>query len=241
MQIVGKTDVGTVRESNQDAFFYATLSENAFFAIVCDGMGGANAGNVASDLAVRTISDYLKRSYKYGMSSKQIESILRSAIVTANSTVFEMSQKDSSLLGMGTTVVLLLVEGNTGYVLNIGDSRLYIYTSENLKQITVDHSIVQNMIDSGKLTPDEAKNHPNKNIITRALGVNDEVNADMDFIILNADDIVLLCSDGLTNYVTDQEIAEILLDFDENTASRLIDKANLGGGGDNITAVAVKI
>ncbi len=241
MQIVGKTDVGTVRESNQDAFFYNTLSENAFFAIVCDGMGGANAGNVASDLAVRTISDYLKRSYKDGMSSKQIESILRSAIVTANSTVFEMSQKDNSLLGMGTTVVLLFVEGNTGYVLNIGDSRLYIYTSENLKQITVDHSIVQNMIDSGKITPDEAKNHPNKNIITRALGVNEEVNADMDFITLNAEDIVLLCSDGLTNYVSDEEISEILLDFDENTASKLIDKANLGGGGDNITAVAVKI
>lgn len=241
MQIVGKTDVGTVRESNQDAFFYNTLSENAFFAIVCDGMGGANAGNVASDSAVRTISDYLKRSYKDGMSSKQIENILRSAIVTANSTIFEMSQKDNSLLGMGTTVVLLFVEGNTGYVLNIGDSRLYIYTSEKLKQITVDHSIVQNMIDSGKITPDEAKNHPNKNIITRALGVNEEVSADMDFISLNIEDRVLLCSDGLTNYVSDEEIAEILCDFDENVASRLIDKANLGGGGDNITAVAVKI
>ena len=118
---------------------------------------------------------------------------------------------------------------------------MYIYTSEKLKQITVDHSIVQNMIDSGKITPDEAKNHPNKNIITRALGVNEEVSADMDFISLNIEDRVLLCSDGLTNYVSDEEIAEILCDFDENVASRLIDKANLGGGGDNITAVAVKI
>ncbi len=241
MQIVGKTDVGAIRESNQDAFFYDTLSENAFFAIVCDGMGGANAGNVASDSAVRTISEYLKRAFREGMNSTQIENIIRSAIITANSKVFQMSQKDESLLGMGTTVVLLFVVGNTGYVIHIGDSRLYIYTSKTLKQITVDHSIVQNMIDSGKITPDEAKNHPSKNIITKALGVNEEVNADMDFITLGDSDIILLCSDGLTNYVTDEEITEILDNFDETTALRLIDKANLGGGGDNITAVAVKI
>lgn len=241
MQIVGKTDVGTIRESNQDAFFYDTLSEKAFFAIVCDGMGGANAGNVASDTAVRTISDYLKRSFREGMNSMQIENIIRSAIITANSTVFQMAQKDESLLGMGTTVVLLFVDGNTGYVFHIGDSRLYIYTSEGLNQITIDHSIVQNMIDSGKITQDEAKNHPSKNIITRALGVNEEVNADMDIITLSENDIVLLCSDGLTNYVSDEEIAEILGSFDDTVALRLIDKANLGGGGDNITAVAVKI
>ena len=241
MQIVGKTDVGTIRESNQDAFFYDTLSEKAFFAIVCDGMGGANAGNVASDTAVRTISEYLKRSFREGMNSMQIENIIRSAIITANSTVFQMAQKDESLSGMGTTVVLLFVDGNTGYVFHIGDSRLYIYTSECLNQITIDHSIVQNMIDSGKITPDEAKNHPSKNIITRALGVNEEVNADMDIITLSENDIVLLCSDGLTNYVSEEEIANILGSFDDTVALRLIDKANLGGGGDNITAVAVKI
>ncbi|MBE6740396.1 MAG: Stp1/IreP family PP2C-type Ser/Thr phosphatase [Ruminococcaceae bacterium] len=241
MQIVGKTDVGAVRESNQDTFYYDTLSESVYFAIVCDGMGGANAGNVASECAVRSISDYIKRSYKDGMSSMQIENILRSAIVTANSTVYEMSRKDENLFGMGTTVVLLFVSGNTGYVLHIGDSRMYIYTADNFNQITVDHSIVQNMIDSGKITPDEAKEHPSKNIITRALGVNEEVKADMDFVTLNKDDIVLLCSDGLTNFVTDEEIVEIIKCFDETVAARLIDKANRSGGGDNVTAVAVKI
>ncbi len=241
MQIVGKTDVGLVRDDNQDAFYYDNLSDNSYFAIVCDGMGGANAGNVASECAVRTISDYLKRSYRDGMTSNQIENILRSAVVTANSTVYDMSRKDENLFGMGTTVILLLVVGNTGYVLHIGDSRLYIYTSETFKQITVDHSIVQNMIDSGKITPDEAKNHPSKNIITRALGVNEEVNADMDFISLSENDIVLLCSDGLTNFVSDEDIKEILAEFNGSVASRLVDKANLGGGGDNITAVAVKI
>lgn len=241
MQIIGKTDVGIVRESNQDTFFYDNLSETAFFAVVCDGMGGANAGNIASECAVRTISDYLKRSYKSGMTTNQIENILRCAVVTANSAIFKMSIKDENLKGMGTTVVLLLVEGNMGYVLHVGDSRLYTYTSENLSQITVDHSIVQNMIDSGKITPNEAKNHPSKNIITRALGVNEDVSADLDFINVVSGDIILLCSDGLTNYVSEEEIAVILSTFDESVANRLVDKANFSGGGDNITAVAIKI
>ena len=241
MQIIGLTDVGRVREENQDAFCYEKLSATCFFAVVCDGMGGANAGNVASQTAVKAISDYLKRSYRAGMTSIQLENVLRSSIVTANSAVYNMSQKDESYFGMGTTVVLFFVDGNNGYVLHVGDSRLYIYTSSVLKQITVDHSMVQNMIDSGKITPEQAKTHPNKNIITRALGVSDEVNADMDFLTLGTDDIVLLCSDGLTNFVEDGEITEILADFNDDVAKRLVDKANLGGGGDNITAVAVKI
>ena len=241
MQIIGQTDVGKVREENQDAFCCEKLSETCLFAVVCDGMGGANAGNVASQTAVKAISDYLKRSYRAGMTSMQLENVLRSSIVTANSAVYNMSQKDESYYGMGTTVVLFFAEGNNGYVLHVGDSRLYIYTSNALKQITVDHSMVQNMIDSGKITPEQAKTHPHKNIITRALGVSDEVNADMDFLTLATDDIVLLCSDGLTNFVEDGKIIKILADFDDDVAKKLIDKANLGGGGDNITAVAVKI
>lgn len=241
MQIYANSDKGLLRENNQDAFAYEILSSNAFFAIVCDGMGGANAGNVASEFAVRVIKDYLLRSYRTGMSSSQIENILRSAVYSANTAVFEAASKDESLKGMGTTAVVLLVEGNTGYILHIGDSRAYSYYDGYLTQLTVDHSMVQNMIDSGEITPDEAQNHPNKNIITRALGVADEVNGDMNFIDLNAGEIILLCSDGLSNYVSTDDIIETLDGFDENVASRLIDKANACGGGDNITAVVIKI
>ena len=241
MQIYGKSDKGLLRETNQDAFTYEVLSENAFYAVVCDGMGGANAGNVASEYAVRVISDYLLRSYKSGMSSAQIENIMRSAVYSANTAVFQAAGKDESLKGMGTTAVLLLIEGNTGYILHIGDSRAYSYSRSILSQLTVDHSVVQNMIDSGEITPDEAKIHPSKNIITRALGVANEVHGDLDFIDLNADDIILLCSDGLSNFVSVEDISQALDEFDENIASKLIDKANAGGGGDNITAVVIKI
>lgn len=241
MQIYGKTDKGIVRETNQDAFSYDILSPTAYFAVVCDGMGGANAGNVASELAVRTISDYIKRSYRMGMSSSQIENILRSATYSANTNVFEASNKDQLLNGMGTTVVLMLVEGSTGYILHIGDSRAYSYSDGCLRQLTIDHSVVQNMIDSGEITPDEAKIHPNKNIITRALGVTDDVRGDLDFIELNAGDIILLCSDGLSNFVSNEEISQLLDAFDDNITSRLVDLANAGGGGDNITAVVIKI
>lgn len=241
MQIYGKSDKGLLRETNQDAFAYEVLSENAFFAVVCDGMGGANAGNVASEYAVRVISDYLLRSYKSGMSSAQIENIMRSAVYSANTAVFQAAGKDENLKGMGTTAVLLLIEGNTGYILHIGDSRAYSYSRSILSQLTVDHSVVQNMIDSGEITPDEAKIHPSKNIITRALGVANEVHGDLDFIDLNADDIILLCSDGLSNFVSVEDISQALDEFDENIASKLIDKANAGGGGDNITAVVIKI
>lgn len=241
MQIFGKTDKGIIRETNQDAYSYDMLSPTAVFAVVCDGMGGANAGNVASEYAVRIISDYLKRSYRTGMSPLQIESIMRSAVYSANMQVYEAALNDENLKGMGTTVVLLLVDGNNGYILHIGDSRAYVYSTGVLSQITIDHSVVQNMIDSGEITIDEAKSHPSKNIITRALGISEEVNADLSFVTLSSGDIVLLCSDGLTNFVSVAEISNIVDDFDENAVTRLIDKANAGGGGDNITAVVVKI
>lgn len=241
MQIFGKTDKGIIRETNQDAFNYEELSNSAFFAVVCDGMGGANAGNVASEYAVRIISDYLKRSYRTGMTPVQIENIMRSAVYSANMQVYEAALNDENLKGMGTTVVLLLVDGDNGYILHIGDSRAYVYSSNVLSQITVDHSVVQNMIDSGEITIDEAKSHPSKNIITRALGISEEVNADLSFVALSRGDIVLLCSDGLTNFVSVDEISNIFEDFDDNVVTRLIDKANAGGGGDNITAVVVKI
>ncbi len=239
MKIFGKTDKGLIRETNQDAFSYKAFSDTEAFLVVCDGMGGANAGNIASEYAVKVILDYVVQAYRPGLSSHQIENILRFAVDSANTVVYDMSQKDTNLAGMGTTVVLAYVKESAVYVLHIGDSRAYLCDSDKLTQITVDHSVVQNMVDSGEISADEAKNHPNKNIITRALGVGPSVSGDMDFLDISADQKLLLCSDGLSNYISEAEISAILNSFDDTVADRLIAAANNGGGGDNISAVVL--
>ncbi len=242
MKYYGATDKGKMRSTNQDAFCIVPFAEDtAVLAVVCDGMGGANAGNIASDMATKEIKDYFCRSYNVSMSSMQIENVLRSALVSANNTVYEASRKDEELKGMGTTAVVAFVINNTAYILHVGDSRAYLYEKGNLTQLTVDHSMVQNMVDSGQITPDEALNHPNKNIITRALGIYDNVSADLDVVNLNEEDVLLLCSDGLSNFVSFESIKEQLECFESTTADKLISLANDGGGGDNITAVVLKV
>ena len=240
MQFYGTSDVGRVREANQDCYKFEKLSDYTGFALVCDGMGGAKAGNIASKLASEVIGDYLKRSLKPSMSSTQIETILRSAVYSANTAVYEASQKGEEYNGMGTTVVLMYADGNSVYILHVGDSRAYSFKDGVLSQLTVDHSMVQTMVDNGEITPDEAKVHPNKNVITRALGVGEQVNTDMDFIDVTDEQIIVLCSDGLSNYVSSSEIAHQLENFDETVTQRLIDAANNNGGRDNITVVVVK-
>ena len=241
MKIYGATHKGLVRSTNQDCFDFELLTDTSSFAVVCDGMGGANAGNVASQLAVQVIKDYLKRALNAKMSSMQIENILRSALYSANSAVYDFAVKDENLKGMGTTVVLLFIYDNTAYILHVGDSRAYRYSGSSLTQLTVDHSMVQSMVDNGQITTEEAKVHPNKNIITRALGVSSEVNADLNIVNLEQDDILLLCTDGLSNYVSEEKIVTELTNFSDKSIDRLIELANEGGGGDNITAIAVKI
>lgn len=242
MEYYGTTDKGKMRSTNQDAFSIVTFAEDtAVLAVVCDGMGGANAGNIASAMATNEIKDYFSRSFSTSMSSTQIENVLRSAFVSANNTVYEASRKDANLKGMGTTAVAAFVIKGTAYILHVGDSRAYLYKNKILTQLTVDHSMVQNMVDSGQITPDEALHHPNKNIITRALGVYDNVGADLDIVDLSENDVLLLCSDGLSNFVDDQSIMKQLENFDSRTADKLINLANDGGGGDNITAVVLKV
>lgn len=240
MLVYGVSDVGKVREANQDYFQFEMLTENSGYAVVCDGMGGAKAGNIASRLACEVISDYLKRSLRPSMTSTQIETILRSAVYSANTAVYEASQKDEEYRGMGTTVVLLYVDNDCAYIVHVGDSRAYAFSDNTLTQITVDHSMVQTMVDNGQITPDEARVHPSKNVITRALGVGAQVSADLDFADATSGTVILLCSDGLSNYVSAEQIAAELKNFDNRVAQRLVNIANDNGGGDNITAVAVK-
>ena len=242
MKYYGATDKGKMRHTNQDAFCIVPFNEStAVLAVVCDGMGGANAGNIASTMATDEIKDYFCRSFSASMSSLQIENVLKSAFISANNTVYEASCKDVNLKGMGTTAVAAFVTQGTAYILHVGDSRAYLYKEGKLIQLTVDHSMVQNMVDSGQITPDEALHHPSKNIITRALGVSVNVGVDIDFVDLSEGDVLLLCSDGLSNFVSEESITAQLENFDSTTTDKLIDLANDGGGGDNITAVVLKV
>lgn len=238
MRIVAKTDIGTVRPNNQDSYAAGELPNSVAWAVVCDGMGGASGGNVASSTAVKIISERITSSYKEGMGYNSIKNILTSAIAAANIEVFDESRADEALSGMGTTVVAAIIADGSVYVAHAGDSRAYILSNGSLRQITKDHSFVQEMVDIGRLTPAEAKEDPRKNIITRALGVENELRVDFCEEFIDENDVVLICTDGLTNYVSDNEIISLTSDGKFNDfAERLVEKANQNGGGDNITVV----
>ncbi len=240
MNVYGKTDTGRVRESNQDAFICGSLSDNALFCVVCDGMGGAKGGNVASGMAVKVISDRIIDIYREGMEGSSIKNMLESAIAAANVGIYDASLADVELRGMGTTVVAAIVVDRKLYIAHVGDSRAYLVGSEDIKQITRDHSIVQVMVEKGQLTQNEARNHPRKHLITRALGVDDSVDCDYDEIIVNENHNLLICTDGLTNLLEIDDIKRIVNDEDaQDIPQRLIHAANMAGGSDNITAVIV--
>ena len=240
MNIKGYSDKGVVRNSNQDAFMSGLTDSGIAWAVVCDGMGGANSGDVASRLAVDHFSAALKAGLRPNMSEHSVKNLLISAIASANIRVFDKSKESSEFNGMGTTVVAVLVIGSTAYFIHAGDSRAYVLSGDELQQITRDHSIVQSMIEDGRLTVEEARFHPRKNVITRALGVDEFVEPEFNMCDLNYGDIVLLCTDGLTNFVDYKEIVGILKSTDENKAESLVNEANKNGGGDNITAVVLQ-
>ncbi len=239
MQIFSKTDRGRVRTDNQDAYFAGKITDDAVFAVVCDGMGGANAGNVASELAVRHISEYVIRSYRDGMDMTDTEKTLKNAIVSANISLYDKAVNNAELAGMGTTAVAAFVKDGTAVIAHVGDSRIYLVNGE-IKQLTRDHSVVQSLIESGKITPEDAKVHPRKNVITRALGAEENVAVDSDCLNLSNGDTLLLCSDGLTNFLDDKDILTVFQNNDISAvAERLVEEANENGGGDNITVVTV--
>lgn len=239
MQIHAKTDKGKVRATNQDSVYINTLSGGAAFAIVCDGMGGANAGDVASKTAVEIISNYVTNSYSPVMNSDETVKLITNAVMSANIEIFDMSQKNDSLKGMGTTAVIAVARDDYAVICNVGDSRAYLVNGE-LKQITRDHSMVQSLVESGKLLPEQAVNHPEKNVITRALGVEENVIADSYVIDFNDGDKILLCTDGMSNFVSGETILKTVKDNEIDKATDLlIDEANYGGGKDNITVALI--
>ena len=238
MKIVGNSDIGRVRKENQDAFWFSTPTDTAGIAVVCDGMGGIKGGQEASGIAVNCIREYFEKHTLSSVTEKKLNHFIQDC----NQAVVDGSQNNPEYIGMGTTLVLSIIRERSVFIANVGDSRGYHITNGSIQQITKDHSAVQELVDNGKITERQAKIHPNKNIITRALGIENEV--EVDFFELDAaeGDVILLCSDGLTNMVDESEIQFEVSGGDfTDLPQRLIDLANSRGGMDNITAVAIQI
>ena len=239
MKTFSITDVGMVRQVNQD---YVYMTDNPLgplpnLFVVADGMGGHQAGDYASKYTVEVLKRELENT-----SEQDVERALVSAIKTANREIIKKASEDPHLKGMGTTVVLATIVNQMMYFANVGDSRLYVINQEDITQITRDHSLVEEMVRLGEVRKEDAKDHPDKNIITRAVGVLPEVTADFFEISLKPGDEILMCSDGLTNMIEDDEIRHIVLgqrDIVEK-AEKLIETANRNGGKDNITVVLIE-
>lgn len=240
MRIAGKTDTGLVRRSNQDDFAFGRFSDETVWAVVCDGMGGANGGNIASSTAVKVISENITAGYSPDIDTDGFKDLLLNSINAANKRVFDMARAEPSLFGMGTTVVAGLVRKDKAYIVHAGDSRAYLLSEGQIRQITRDHSIVQEMLECGKLTPDEAKIHPQKNIITRALGVEETLAIDYCTTDLKDNDYLLICTDGLSNHIETGKILETVINCGlDGSPEELIKLANDDGGSDNITVVVI--
>lgn len=238
MIATGSTHKGMVRPTNQDSFAVERLEQlDTALLVVCDGMGGANAGNVASTFALERFTQEVKQGLRAEMDTADVQDLLRVAAQCANQEVFELSVRQPEFRGMGTTLVCALIQGQRAHVLNVGDSRAYRIRGSAIEQLTEDHSYVQEMVRKGKLTAEESRHHPHKNLITRAIGVDAFVDSDLFCYELEPDDVVLLCSDGLSGMVEDEGIARIVQDAAslECAADDLIDCACRNGGVDNIT------
>ena len=209
INVFSKTDIGRVRKVNQDAVKTEVISDNLAWSVVCDGMGGQAGGDIASNIAVIMISKFLSDNLSELKTSDEIKSVIYEAVSSANQAIYLKSEKDKNLKNMGTTVIVCVVSMNKLYVAHMGDSRAYLISDDEITQITTDHSMVQEMLDNGKLTIEEARNHPQKNIITRALGVNPEIKLEYNTIDIQKGNIILSCTDGLKNTVEEQDIYNI--------------------------------
>ncbi len=243
MQYWGITDPGCTRPQNQDAFQIEKLNRNTLLCVICDGMGGAKSGNVASSLAVDVFVQEVKRTWVSGMDGEKIDQMLSNAVKLANFTVFDQAQQFEEFSGMGTTLVAVLVHGKTATIVNIGDSRAYSIKPDGVRQLTVDHSLVQMMIARGEITAEQARTYPGKNLITRAIGTESVVECDLYHRNLENGECLLLCTDGLSNLVDEQEMLfEIVHDEDKKSGcERLLEIAKNRGAPDNVTCLLVQI
>ena len=241
MKLYGKTDIGMVRESNQDADKIEALGVGAGFALVCDGMGGANGGDYASAIARKSITGAIKSQYTDTMTDEEIKKLALDAVYKANLDIYSASCEDQRLEGMGTTAVLVILCHGKAICTYVGDSRLYQYKGGKLRLLTKDHSRVQYLVDNGIITREEAKSHPEKNMLTRAVGVSLQIKVDSFEFPFSKGEKLLLCSDGLTNSLADEDIEQLLCTYEgEELVNKLVSNANIVGGSDNITVVLIE-
>lgn len=238
MKAYGVSNRGAVRKENQDSLRYESPEGSELLtAVLCDGMGGARAGSVASSIAADTFMSHAAASLDESTTASDANSILEEAVRFANSKVYSRAFDDYSCMGMGSTLVALMVTGRRAYIANVGDSRAYLFSKGKLNQVTRDHSLVEDMVARGKISREQAQTHPKKNIITRAIGVEASVKADYFDVRFPQGNRLLLCSDGLSNTVSDEEIGQILSDHDEpeQACQALLELSLRRGAPDNVT------
>ena len=239
MSAVGRCDLGRVRSQNEDSIYISENPNTEFeYFIVADGMGGHNAGEIASQSAIKYFNEYIENNCVINDGSDVLDAFV-DALGYSNSKIFEMSENDPSYSGMGTTFTAAAICGGKIYCVHIGDSRLYVYDRNGLRQITRDHSFVMEMVRMGKITAEEARVHPKRNMITKAVGIEKNMPADTIIIPIEEDSIILVCSDGLPSMVTDKEIEKILKKKTglDKKADLLVELANKNGGYDNISVI----
>ena len=246
MNVYSKTDIGLQREENQDCVWSEMLSETACAVVLCDGMGGEKSGGLASRMAVDIISKRIKESFSEMMSRNTVRNLLITAVSAANSIVYETAQREYVNSVMGTTCVAAIVFGGCAYIVNVGDSRAYhLFTAgedECIRQVTKDHSHVMDLVERGEITEEQARSHPKRNKITRAIGAESGVTPDYFELDISEGDMLLLCSDGLTAYGDDMDILDICFDEKPDAcADALIAYANNNGGHDNVSVALVEI
>lgn len=236
MHVIATTDVGLLRTENQDRFKIKRFVDDTVLMIVCDGMGGEKAGGEASEVAVNAIFDRIVLNYRMEAENNSIRNLIISSINAANSLVYEKSMSDESKFGMGTTCVCGIIRNDIAYIASVGDSRAYVINEREIKQITNDHTYVKILLDQGKINEDELKNHPQRNVITRAVGIEERIEPDYFEIELKENSVILMCSDGLSGYCSDEFLAETISGNSlEAALSTLVDYAKEQGGKDNIT------
>ena len=241
MRILAKTDVGRSRETNQDAYYVSDIKEDIKLFILADGMGGYKGGEIASSLAVESVKNYICVNFaKIENKEKEvILNLIEGAIEYANNVVYEKSREVKELNEMGTTLDVCLLYGNKVFIGHVGDSRVYRIRKNIIRKLTTDHSYVEKLLKEGTITKEEAYNHPKKNMLMKALGCSMLVEPDVICKGFLKDDILLMCSDGLTNMLRDNEIYNLLLNNPDKPVEALIKNANDLGGYDNITTIII--
>ena len=239
----GITDPGCVRTQNQDTFLMEELDRNTLLCVVCDGMGGARSGNIASTLASDVFVEQLRSGWRPNMGPTEVDDLLQSTIKLVNFTVYDQAMQFADFQGMGTTLVAALIHGKRVTVANVGDSRCYHLRPDGIRQITTDHSLVQMMIQRGELTPERAKNYPGKNLITRAIGTEPQVVCDVFHRKVEKGACFLLCTDGRSNLMDDQEILFEVVHCQEKAqcCQQLLDIVKKRGAPDNVTSILVTV